>query len=72
MPAALAECSTTASLEGPSGEVGEDMIAMQSLGEQKGVMDDCTELTGTIIGAAMEVHNYWGGGIGSQGADSAS
>jgi len=27
------------------------------------VMDDCTELTGTIIGAAMEVHNYWGPGL---------
>ena len=26
-------------------------------------MDDCTELTGTIIGAAMEVHNYWGPGL---------
>jgi hypothetical protein len=26
-------------------------------------MDDYTELTGTIIGAAMEVHNYWGLGL---------
>ena len=26
-------------------------------------MDDHTELTGTIIGAAMEVHNYWGPGL---------
>lgn len=26
-------------------------------------MDDYTELTGTIIGAAMEVHNYWGPGL---------
>ena len=26
-------------------------------------MDAHTELTGTIIGAAMEVHNYWGPGL---------
>jgi len=26
-------------------------------------MDDYTELTGTIIGAAMEVHDYWGPGL---------
>ena len=26
-------------------------------------MDDYTELTGTIIGAAMEVHHYWGPGL---------
>jgi GxxExxY protein len=26
-------------------------------------MDDYTELTGSIIGAAMEVHNYWGPGL---------
>ena len=26
-------------------------------------MDDYTELTATIIGAAMEVHNYWGPGL---------
>ena len=36
---------------------------MKSLGGQKGVMDDYTELTGTIIGAAMEVHDYWGPGL---------
>jgi GxxExxY protein len=39
------------------------MIAMKSLGEQNVVMDDYSELTGTIIGAAMEVHNYWGPGL---------
>jgi len=47
---------------GPAGENGEAMIAMKSLREQNVVMDDYTELTGTIIGAAMEVHNYWGQG----------
>lgn len=26
-------------------------------------MDEYTELTGTIIGAAMEVHSYWGPGL---------
>jgi GxxExxY protein len=26
-------------------------------------MDEYTELTGTIIGAAMEVHDYWGPGL---------
>lgn len=26
-------------------------------------MDQYTELTGTIIGAAMEVHSYWGPGL---------
>jgi GxxExxY protein len=26
-------------------------------------MDDYTELTGIIIGAAMEVHRYWGPGL---------
>lgn len=26
-------------------------------------MDDYTELTGNIIGAAMEVHSYWGPGL---------
>lgn len=26
-------------------------------------MDEHTELTGTIIGAAMEVHSYWGLGL---------
>jgi GxxExxY protein len=26
-------------------------------------MDDYTELTGTIIGAAIEVHDYWGPGL---------
>ena len=48
---------------GPAGENGEVMIAMKSLREQNVVMDDYTELTGTIIGAAMEVHNYWGPGL---------
>ena len=43
MCAAAAECPTTAALEGPAGEIGERMIAIQSLGEQKGVMDDDTE-----------------------------
>ena len=26
-------------------------------------MDKCTELTGTIIGAAIEVHKHWGPGL---------
>lgn len=36
---------------------------METFGEQKVVIDDYTELTGTIIGAAMEVHDYWGPGL---------
>jgi GxxExxY protein len=36
---------------------------MESPKEQKRLMDDYTELTATIIGAAMEVHNYWGPGL---------
>ena len=39
------------------------MIAMKPLCEQKILMDEYTELTGTIIGAAMEVHDYWGPGL---------
>ena len=29
----------------------------------KALMDEYTELTGTIIGAAMEVHSHWGPGL---------
>ncbi|MGJ8640719.1 MAG: hypothetical protein ACSHYA_15115, partial [Opitutaceae bacterium] len=47
-------------LECPTGENREVLIAMKFIGKQKGIMDDYTELTGTIIGAAMEVHDYWG------------
>ena len=39
------------------------MIAMVVLAKQKLVMDNYAELTGTIIGAAMEVHSYWGPGL---------
>ena len=39
------------------------MFAMKSLRLLKILMDDYTELTGTIIGAAMEVHDYWGPGL---------
>jgi GxxExxY protein len=30
---------------------------------KKALMDEYTELTGTIIGAAMEVHSHWGPGL---------
>lgn len=46
---------TTAALECPAGEGGSVFL-------QKN-MDQYAELTGTIIGAAMEVHNYWGPGL---------
>ncbi|MGJ8637999.1 MAG: hypothetical protein ACSHYA_01280 [Opitutaceae bacterium] len=36
---------------------------MKFIGKQKGITDDYTELTGTLIGAAMEVHNYWESGL---------
>lgn len=31
---------------------------MKSLSERERLMNDYTELTGTIIGAAVEVHNH--------------
>lgn len=46
---------TTAALECPAGEGGSVFL-------QKN-MDQYAELTRTIIGAAMEVHNYWGPGL---------
>ena len=30
---------------------------------RKALIDEYTELTGTIIGAAMEVHSHWGPGL---------
>ncbi|MEN8661261.1 MAG: hypothetical protein ACN4GF_03080 [Lentimonas sp.] len=33
---------------------------MDPLSELEILMDDCTELTDTIIGAAMDVHDYCG------------
>ena len=36
---------------------------MKSPSWQKALMDEYTVLTGTIIGAAMEVHSHWGPGL---------
>jgi len=48
----------------PCGRVwgGNDCHEIPKLAE-KALMDEYTELTGTIIGAAMEVHSHWGPGL---------
>lgn len=54
---------TTAALEGPSGREWGANDCHETTLLTENIMDEYTELTGTIIGAAMEVHDDWGPGL---------